>query len=157
MCLYKVKDVTGTGKLTCYKIVGVYKCTRGNNYFSPFMTKQILAEHINGERELEPKYMLEDSFIERIRAYPYMYDIEGGAIHSYLNKNSAVSAMIATFVPSFGRWYEIWECEIDSDNAKYCFEGGSYYGNAYASSSLRFKEKIMEYNSSMAEFSKILR
>lgn len=147
MCLYKAKEVTGTGKRKCYKIVGAYICNGRNSYFSPFMMKSILAEHINGEQELEPRYRLEDYFIKRICAYPYMYDIEGGAVHSYKDKDSAISAMMATFVPSPCRWYEIWECEIDLDNVDYCFEGGSYYGTSYASSSLRFKEKIMEYNS----------
>lgn len=147
MCLYKVKDVAGTGKLKCYKIVGAYMCNGRNSYFSPFMLRPILAEHISGERELKPKYMLEDDRIERMRAYPYMYDIEGDAVHSYRDKTSAVWAMTASFVPSSGRWYEIWECEIDSDNVKYCFEGGSYYGVSYASSSLKFKEKVIEYNS----------
>ena len=147
MCLYKAKEVTGTGKLKCYKIVGAYVCNGRNSYFSPFMMKPILAEHINGEQELKPGYMLEYYFLKRICAYPYMYDIEGGAVHSYQDKDSAVSAMIAALVPSPGRWYEIWECEIDLDNVEYCFEGGSYYGASYASSSLRFKEKIMVYNS----------
>jgi hypothetical protein len=128
---------------------------RKNSYFSPFMLKPILTEHINGEREFEPKYMLEDYYIERLRAHPYMYDIEGDAVHSYKDKHSAIRAMMAVFVPSPGRWYEIWECEIDLDKVKYCFEGGSYYGASYASSSLKFKEKVMEYNSDMVDFDKI--
>lgn len=145
MCLCKAKCVTGTGKLTCYKIVGAYKWNDKNSYFTPYMLGSILTEHMEGEREFESGLKLEDKFIEQVRMHPEAYNIEGGAVHSYKDQDSAVSAMVATFVPSRGRWYEVWECEIDLDKVDYCMEGEALYGHSYASSSLRFVGKIIAY------------
>lgn len=147
MCLCRAKCVTGTGKLACYKIVGAYEWNNRNKYFTPYMLGSISTEHMEGEREFESGLKLEDEFVKQVRMRPGAYSIEGGAVHSYKDKDSAVSAMIATFVPSRSMWYEVWECEIDLDKVDYCMEGEACYGHSYASSSLRFKEKVVGYNS----------
>lgn len=140
MCLYTLhsKASVATKDIVCYKIV-LHSTNSAEKYMAPYMGTTIKEDCIKGEK---PYCAVgKPDPIMPIMWESYRNRVDGGCIHTYINKQNAVDELAFLRTSHKSDNYELYKCVIPA-GAEY-FSGCDCSGDdSYASTSIIFKEKI---------------